>query len=119
MLSDPFVLPHADGNISCTRINQDTYTSEYSYRGAASATVVKIRHTTVAAKGGKPALDRHNVEVSQRVYADVDTPEVFRRAYIVIEQEPSDLDVKLVDALADWLIATSNANVLKLLNWES
>lgn len=119
MYADPLVLPHADGNISCVRINQDSYASEYSNRGTTSAVTVKIRHTTVAAKGGKPALERHNVEIAQRIYATVDDPEVFRRAYIVIEQTPGDMDVKLVDCLADWLIATSNANTTKLLNWES
>jgi hypothetical protein len=119
MYTDPLVLPHADGNISCVRINQDSYTAEYSNRGALSATTVKIRHTTVAPKAGKPALDRHNVELSQRIYADGEEPEVFRRVYVVIEQEPGDMDVKLVDCLADWLIATANANTTKLLSWES
>lgn len=119
MYTDPLVLPHADGNISCVRINQDSYASEYSSRGATQAVTVKIRHTTVAAKAGKPALDRHNVEVSQRIYGSGDDPDVVRRAYIVIEQEPGDIDVKLVDCLADWLIASTNANVTKLLAWES
>jgi len=32
---------------------------------------------------------------------------------------PSETDVKLVDALADWLIATANANVTSLLGKES
>lgn len=119
MYADPLVLPHADGNISCVRINQDSYTSEYSNRSTTQAVAVKIRHTSIAAKGGKPALDRHNVELSQRIYAVGEDPEVFRRVYIVIEQEPGDMDVKLVDCLADWLIATANANTTKLLGWES
>lgn len=119
MLSNPLILPHADGNISLVKINQDSYASEYYYRSSTRAVTVKIRHSTIPAKGGKPSLDRHNVEVAETVFATVDAEEIFRRAYIVIEQKSSDGDVKLVDALADWLIATANANAISLLGWES
>lgn len=119
MFGNTLVLPHADGNITLVKINQDSYASEYAYRGATQALTAKIRHTTIPAKNGQVARDRHNVEVSQRVYADGETPEKFRRVYVVIEQEPSDTDVKLCDSLADWLIATANVNVTSLLGWES
>lgn len=119
MLADPFVLPHADGNISCVKINNDAYSSEYSYRSATQQVRIKARHSQTKGTADSPAKDRHNVEVVQTIFAAGEAAEYSRKAYIVIEQLPGDTDVKLVDALADWLIASANANVGKLLNWES
>jgi len=119
MLADPFVLPHADGNVSCVKINNDAYSSEYSYRSATQQVRVKVRHSQTKGTAETPSKDRHNVEVVQTIFATAEAAEVSRKVYIVIEQAPNDTDVKLTDALADWLIATANANVSKLLNWES
>jgi hypothetical protein len=57
--------------------------------------------------------------VVQTVYAVGEVAEFTRKVYIVVEQLPSDNDVKLADALADWLIATADANLTSLNNWES
>lgn len=119
MLANPFVLPHADGNVSCVKINQDAYSSEYMNRSSTVETIVKIRHTKTKPDSSGVQKDRHNVEVTQRVFATAEVAEYTRKVYIVIELLPSDLDVKLTDALADWLIATANANVTALLGWES
>lgn len=119
MFGNTLVLPHADGNITLVKVNQDQYSSEYLYRSATQQVTAKIRHTTTKAKADSPAKDRHNVEVVQTVFATVDTAQIERKTYVVIEQEARDTDVKLVDSLADWLIATANANVTSLLGWES
>jgi len=120
MLGDTFVLPHADGNITCNKINQDGYSSEYLYKGTTSEYTVRVRHTKTKATTSRPAMDRHNVEVVQTIYAVPDVSDQYeRKFYVVIENLPSDSDVKNVDALADWLIATANANVTKLLGWQS
>jgi len=117
MLGDTLVVPHADGNITCVKINQDGYTSEYLKRGTTDETRVRVRHTKTAATASKPAYDRHNVEISQLVYAAGEAPEFSRKAYVVIEHQPDDDDTKLADALADWLIGSTI--LAKLFGWES
>lgn len=114
MLADPFVLPHADGNISMPRVNNDGFSSVYRLNEATQLTTVTVRHTKM--KNGK---DRHNIEVAQTVYETAEAVEVDRKVYIVFEHDSSDQDVKCVDALCDWLIASAGANLTKLLNWES
>lgn len=114
MFGNTLVLPHADGNITCVKINQDQYSSEYLFRNSTHEVMVKIRHTTT-----KSGTDRHNVEVSDRIFATTEVAEIYRKHYVVLEQSKSDTDVKYIDALADWLIASANANVASLLGWES
>jgi len=122
MFGNTLVLPHADGNITCTKINQDGYASEYLCKRTLDEVRVRIRHTKTKAVTGAspaPAKDRHNVEVVQTVYAAGETPEYQRKVYVVIEQLPSDVDVKFPDALADWLIASTDASLNSLMAWES
>lgn len=119
MFGNTFVLPHADGNITCIKINQDQYSSEYLARTATEEVRVRIRHSTTKSSPTRAKYDRHNVEVVTRVFATDVAPEYERKVYIVIEQLPNDLDVKQADALSDWLIASANANVTSLLQWES
>jgi hypothetical protein len=114
MLGDTFVLPHADGNITCVKINQDSFGSVYRYVSSTQRVVVTVKHSTT--KSGK---DRHNVEVVQTVFATAVAAEIVRKHYFVLENDPSDTDVKLLDATCDWLIATAGANISKLINWES
>lgn len=121
MLGDTLTLPHADGNIVCSKINQDAYSSEYLNRSALIETKVKVRHSHVKAnaQAGTPAKDRHNVEVTQTIFATAEVAEYQRKFYIVMEQLASDTDVKLADSLCDWLIASADAKLVSLLGWES
>lgn len=119
MFGNTLTLPHADGNIVLIKINQDSYASEYLYRGSLSEVRARIRHTKTKASGDRPSYDRHNVEITRTVFATEAAPEYTRKVYVVIEQLPNDSDVKETDALCDWLIATANANTTSLLNWES
>jgi len=114
MFGDTITLPHADGNIVVNKVNQDSYASEYLYKGTLSEYRVRIRHTKTT-----KLYDRHNVEVVETVYATAEVPEHTRKVYIVIELLPNDSDIKNADALADWLIATSDAALTKLNGWES
>lgn len=114
MLGDTFVLPHADGDITCVKINQDAFGSVYRYVSTTQRVVVTVKHTTT--KAGK---DRHNIEVQQTIFATAEAAEIYRKHYLVLENDPSDLDVKLLDATCDWLIATAGANITKLINWQS
>lgn len=119
MLGDTFVLPQAGGDITLKKINQDGYSSEYLFRDTASEYTVRVRHTKTKATATRAAYDRHNLEVVQRVYADGETPEFERKFYFVIEHKPGDVPTPLVDAVADKVIASTNALVTALLGWES
>jgi len=120
MLGNTLVLPHADGNVTCVKIDQSKpYESEYLFRTALKETTVRIRHSKTKATPLRVSYDRHNMEVQERIFAAGEIPEYTRKAYVVIEVLPSDADVKITDALADWLIATANSNLVSLLGWES
>lgn len=114
-------LPQVGGNIVLNRINQDGYSSEYLFKDATQQYVAKVRHSKVN-RGTKAAplmYDRHNVEVTQTVYAAGAVAEYYRKVYFVTEQLPSDTNVILADALFDWGLVTSNENLVGLLGWQS
>jgi len=117
MFGDTFVVPHADGNITCVKINQDGYSSEYLKKGTLDETRVRIRHTKTNSTAAQVSKDRHNVEILQTVYATATEAEFQRKVYVVVELVPDDPDTKLTDALADWLIVVGN--IAKLVGWES
>lgn len=119
MLGNTVVLPHADGNITCIKINQDSYASQYLYKGALSETSVRIRHTKTKATADKPVYERHNVEAITTIYATADAAEYQRKDYYVMERKLGDTDVKQTDALFDLGIASANAFLVSLVNWES
>lgn len=118
-IANPLVLPVAGGNITLPKINQDTYSSEYLFRDATNQYRVFIRHSKTKATAVKPSYDRHNVEVVQTIWAAGGVPEYQRMFYFVIEQLPSDTEIKVADAVCDLMIASSNAFQLSLLSWES
>lgn len=122
MLGSTFVIPRSGGNVTCNLINQDGYSAEYLAKVTGGEFWVRVRHSTVKATATRPAMDRHNVEITEIVYADGDVAQFDRKTYLVFECKPDDTaaDVVMnVDALADWLIASTNANVTKLIGWES
>jgi hypothetical protein len=118
-LPDPLVLPHSGGDITMPKIAGDGYSSEYFFKGALSEHRVKIRHSKTKPSAVKPAYDRHNVEVTEVVFAAGDVAEYYRKAYFVIEQLPADVDVELMDSLADWALVTTNLYLDALMGWES
>jgi hypothetical protein len=60
------------------RINQDNYGSEYYLRSSTDEYRMKVRHTKEAPQGDGRKFDRHNVEISHKVYATSSTPEIVR-----------------------------------------
>lgn len=103
----------------CSKINQDAYSSEYLNRNSTDEIRVKIRHSVESLKPGQLyPIERHNVEVTQTVFATVSTPEFIRQAYVVFRNTKNDalVDVtNLNEALVFWLTDT----VLDKLNiWE-
>jgi hypothetical protein len=124
MLGNTLVLPQAGGDITLIKINQDQYSSEYLFKNSTGTYRAKIRHnagtTRRANSAGVQVLyDRHNFEVVQTIFAAGDVPEYERKFYFVLEVIPSETSVALPDAVADLMIATSNAFMTSLLNFES
>lgn len=119
MLGNTLVLPLSTGNVTLIKINQDNYSSVYRFNDATHEYRVTIRHSRVAAKAGRAAHDRHNVELVETIYATDTVPEDYRKFYFVDESAPSDTSVVNADGLADLMIASSNAFLVSLKNWES
>jgi hypothetical protein len=117
MFADTIVLPLSTGNVTVTKINQDSFGSVYRFNDATHEVKLTIRHTK--AKKNGVAYDRHNVEVVETIYAASTVPEYTRTFYFVIQQLPGDTSYVNADGIADWLIASSNAALVKLMNWES
>lgn len=119
MFSDTIVFPLLSGNITLVKVNQDGYSSEYRFTDSLKQLVLKIRHSKTKASATQVAKDRHNVEISRTIFATATVPELTQKTYVVLEHTPSDTSFELADALADWAIATANANLIKLIAWES
>lgn len=101
------------------KINQDNYSSEYLGRTSTDEIRMRIRHTKESSKNGNDPLDRHNVEVTQTVFATASDPEFTRQFYFIFRAMPNDTEADVVDvaeAVAHW---TTSANLAKLLGWES
>lgn len=97
------------------KINQDNYSAEYLLRETLVEYRLRVRHTKTNPKNGV-TYDRHNVEFVVTTFATDTVAEFTRKSYFVIEQLPSDQDDGTMQALADWVDATSLG---KLLGWES
>jgi hypothetical protein len=119
MFGDTLTLPHSGGDVICVRINQDTYSAEYMFKDSTHKVIVKVRHSKTKLTTARPSYDRHNVEITETIFAAGTVDEYTRKVYIVLEQLPADVDVEWADALADWLILTANVNLDSLMAWES
>lgn len=119
MFAEPIVLPHADGNQSLRKINNDNYGSEWLKKNTLDEYRMKIRHSTVTDKVTGQKKARRNVEVTQTVYATATVAEYERKVSTTITLLTSDNDVKLADSLCDLMIATADAFLVQLNQDES
>jgi flavin-dependent dehydrogenase len=102
-----------------SKINQDKYSSEYLLRETGGEFRARIRHSSFVDKTRAVTVDRHNVELTQVVYADGTSPQINRKAYMVFENDNRD-DATSSQKFASGMAAfMSDANALKLVNWES
>lgn len=97
--------------------------SRYYLREAGSDVTMNVRHTSYVDKTktnrAGVVVDRHNVEIIQRVFGTLGNPDIIRKAYLVFENDQSDTltdPQDIVGALQEFL---TDANVLKLIGWES
>lgn len=108
------------GSYTLVRINAgDPYASEYRFGDADHEVRARIRHTKTNATATRPSYDRHNFEIVETVYAAAGVPEFTRKFYFVKENLPQDTSIVNDDAVADLMIASSNAFLNSLVAWES
>lgn len=117
MLSDPFVL----GSESLPRISEDNQGAVYQFYRAdgLSKIVVTIRHSTQGGKNGSQLYMRSNIEVRETVFATTTTAEYENVDYLVCLRKPGLVGVVNADNLADYMIAGTNANLIRILKGES
>jgi len=118
MLGNTLVLPLSSGNVTLVKINQDAYSSEYALRTSTIVWTAKIRHSKVKNRLGQMS-DRHNFEVVKTTLATDTVPEFDEKFFFVDERKPGDTDVVLADGIADLMIASTNAFLASLVQWES
>lgn len=123
MFVDPAALTINGVGKNLVRINQDKYSSEFLLRTATDEFRLKIRNTTYLDKSRGVNIDRHNAELVHTVFPVAPaTLSSVRKTYVVIENQQGDtlLDPTYVAAgLLGFLTASSNANITKMLNFES
>lgn len=101
------------------KINQDNYSSEYLNRISTDEVRMRVRHTKESPKNGAIALDRHNVEITQTIFATLTEPEAIRQFYFVFRATPGDTESEVVDVAEGAVLWADSANLVKLLGWES
>jgi len=123
MFADPQTLTVNAVAKALNRINQDGYGSSYLLRSAVDEFRLNIRNSTYVDKKRGVSIDRHNVEFIHTVFPVAPaTLSYVRKTYIVIENQQGDSltdPTYVASALCAWLTASTNANITKLMNFES
>lgn len=108
---------------SMQKINQDKYSSEYLLVSATDEFRLHIRNTSSKNKQRNVVINRHNVELTHTVFPVAPaTLSTIRKVYFVIENQQGDTltdPTNVASALFAWAIASTNANITKLMNFES
>jgi hypothetical protein len=122
MFADPQTLTVNSVAKALVKINQDQYSSEYLLRSSTDEFRLRVRNTSGKPKSRSVVVDRHNVEFTHTVFATATDPIKVRKGYFVIENDQGDTladPTYVASALFSWAIASTNANITKLLNFES
>lgn len=103
----------------CSKINQDSFSSEYLNRTSTDEIRVKIRHSKESAKQGELyVIERHNVLLTQTVFATVSTDEKFREVSFTIRDRANDSMASITDVGEAATFFLSSSNLDKLFGWE-
>jgi ADP-ribosylglycohydrolase len=103
-----------------TRINQDQYSSEYRLRETLGEYTLRLRNTAYTDKTRAIRVDRHNVELIHTLYpTGASSVATIRKAYFVFENDLTDTVVDPVKHGVGVCSFLSEANLTKMVNWES
>lgn len=119
MFADPSVVTINAVAKNLVRINQDQYSSEYLLRSATEEHRLRLRNTSYNDKKRGVLIDRHNAELIWTVFATSTAPSFVRKAYVVIENQQGDTLTDPTKLAAGLLAFLSEANITKLMNFES
>nr|UJQ85644.1 MAG: hypothetical protein 2 [Leviviridae sp.] len=103
------------------RVNQDSYGSEYFLRESTGQFRLKLRNTQYVDKTrGGIKVDRHNIELTETVFAVAPaTQPTVRKYYSVLENDQADNVASSAKFAAGITGFQTEANFTKLINWES
>jgi hypothetical protein len=124
MFADPQSLTFEGVAFSFVRVKSDAYSSEYHFSDATQQIVMLIRNnpSSIFKKTGK-STGRHNVEIVCTIFPTVaGALPTIRRVSLTFDLQDGDAVVHtagLINGLAGWLSASSNAAVGRLANMES
>nr|UOL48991.1 MAG: putative coat protein [Leviviridae sp.] len=119
MLGDTITITHNAVSRVLSKINQDNYSGEYLLRTATDEFRVRVRHSVDNAPKGTVAFDRHNIDLSVTTFATPTTVEEVQTANYTVRTRKSSNPANALlaaKALNGWL---TDANVTKLIAWES
>jgi len=123
MFADPQTLTVNAVAKVLNRIGTGQGSSEYLLRSSTEEFRLNIRNTSYTDKKRGVIIDRHNVEFVHTVFAVAPaTLSSVRKSYVVIENQRGDTltdPTYVASALCSWLVASTNANITKLMNYES
>jgi len=102
------------------RINQDGYSSEYFLRSSTDDFRLRLRNSTYNDKTRGVKVDRHNIELIHTIYPVAPaTLSTIRKHYSVLENDSTDTIADVSKFAAGVCAFQTEANYLKMLNWES
>lgn len=122
MFADPQTITINGVAKNLVKINQGDGRSSYLLRSSTEEFRLEIRNTTYTDKKRQIQMDRHNVEFVHTVFGVSPAIDTKRKIYFVFENQKGDtLTDPVYDAagLLSWAIANTNANLTKLVNFES
>jgi len=125
MFADTITLTVNGGATVLNRINDsDPYSSEYYLRSTTDEYRLFIRNSKVSDKKRPGAfMDQHNVELIHTIYPVAPaTLSTVRRIFVTFLNQQGDTltgPSYIANSLCAWLVASTNANITKLLNFES
>lgn len=120
MFSDTITVTINSVAKNLVRINQDGYSSEYLLKETDGEFRLRLRNTSYTDKARSVKVDRHNVELVHTVYpVPPATRPTVRKSYIVFENDNGDLLANAMYFVSGEVAFLTDANITKLLNWES
>lgn len=123
MFADPAVITINGVAKSLQRINQDGYSSEYLLRTATEEFRLKVRNSPRMDKSRNVTIDRHNIDLTHTVFpVSPSLLSTIRKTYVVVENQQGDTltdPVLVASGLLAYLTASTNANLTKMMNYES
>lgn len=120
MLGDTITITHNSVARVLSKINQDNFASEYLLRIATDEFRLIVRHSTEsAAKSGVLPFERHYIEFSHTLFATSTTPEQKRISAVTVRSRRGDDPAAALLAAKAMIAWASDANLTKLIAWES